>query len=1094
MGSTNISNLMMCLLSGDFMNDSAIKDMDNFEGMIRPIDINVDSKKLALLFNAIDDLWPGTWTQGIKFDENRAREFIEKRKALEWFVAFDPQDRLVGICSIHKRMEEPNVSYIGLLGAHPDVLGKKYGKHLLLTAVDFSVKSGDVRQDLHTWPSNMKAVPLYKKIGLQWVPDTSVYMQNYLPAILSNSFCKPFFAKHPNWYLTQKREITQAPDEQTLGSMKVFYYLFERENDFLEVIVDRYSRSITGITRRMNGESIGVTLQQKDHNVFAGIEQNISLLIQNESNKELSVIVSFEGSEEVSVKMRQEMITVPKGSKILENTFVVADTTSDTDIRRKTPSIKSRVIVEGEILTLEAGMRVRQIIDVKISDQVWWRPSGKQNIPIHVQNRSEKTIEGEMLFWSINKMDILSPVVPVCLASEENIGVNIQLEIPLSDEDIFTTLYCQIKMGDIKSRIFELPIFLSNNPGLAAGLQQDKKCIIIQNQYIFGVIKLEGASAEFRTPDETIMGVGVRTLDYGPPFGFSEFNQAEFSCKIIEKRNSIQVKLSRRGQSKRDLIFHRIFELRAGNAHFATWIEVQNLGIVDDQISTILEPHFTHGLNMPLGETYFVFDDQLVSGPGFFWPAAKGDLPEGTERYEPWICMQVGDVSYYHIYETLKVKADPSRNKLSSLEKQIQIPALSSSSGPKSWIGCGTLDWKRVRELSYYLSKNQVLSPNQKRIEPETYISIEISRNQLLLGKKQSEIQITLKSIRLMPLSGRLIIEAPKGWQITPNEIDVDNLNLMNPLEVKCKIELPDDIIFGIFKLQFTIQSPEKTETKNIYFLLFDELQKPEVSDLPPESNKRLVLVKNKILEITSSGDFAACLTQIRYKGQPYLLTNFPNYSPSIFFSKDAGGMVNSIILGVNDELDNLKYFKEKYSSEIIQSGPWFGVEYSVSIHEQKSLKGLVMKISYEVLGGNSRLVRIRTTIHNPTSATFRFRSFSIISPGIDGSIKDMISRFSIGNETSFQVSRENPVPIFGMGSNKMSHLTLEKNNNSLSLIKTSSRSTIFSLDAGKMILGAGFITFWILEPNQTDEVSYFIALNSKEEFLENIPRVFWES
>ncbi len=1083
----------MCLLSGDFMNVSAIKDKENFEGTIRPIDINADSKKLASFFNAIDDLWPGTWTQGIKYDEKRAREFVEKRKALEYFVAFDPQDRLVGICSVHKRMEEPNVSYIGVLGAHPEVLGKKYGKHLLLTAADFSVKNGDVRQDLHTWPSNMKAVPLYKKIGLQWVPDTSVYMQNYIPVILQNSFCKPFFEKHPDWYHDQKRDITQAPDEQTLGSMKVFYYRFEKEEDFLEVIIDRYSRSITGITRRMNGELIGITLQQTDHDVFAGIDQNISLHIRNESNKELSVIVTMEGSKEVSVKTSQEIQTVPKGSKTLENIYVIDDTTSDTDIQRKTPSIKSQIIVDGEILTLEAGMRVRQLIDIKISDQVWWRPSGKQDIPIHVQNRSEKTIEGEMLFWSINEIDILSPVIPISLGPEENIGVNVQLEIPLSDNDIFTTLYCQIKMGDIKSRVYELPIFLSNSPGLAAGIQQDKKCIIIQNQYIQGVIKIEGASADFRIPDETLMGIGVRTLDYGPPFGFSEFNQAEFRIKIIEKRNSIQVKLSRRGHSKKGLIFHRIFELRAGDSHFAIWTEVQNLGTVDDQITTIIEPHFTRGINMPLGETYFVFENQLVYGPSFFWPAGKGDLPEGTERYEPWICIQVGDICYYHIYETHDSKADPSRNKLSSLEKQIRIPALSSSSGPKSWIGCGNTGWKKVRELSYYLSKNQVLSPIQQKIEPMSYLSIDIPRNQLLIGRKISEIQITLKSIRLVPLNGRLIIKEPKGWIITPNEFEITNLNLSNLQEFKCALELPSNINFGIYKLQFTIKSPEKKETKHFRFLVFNGTEKPEILDLPPESNKNLVVVKNKILEIKSSADFAACLTQIQYNGQPYLLSNFPNYSPSIFFSKDPGGMVNSIILGVNDDLDETNYSKEKYIATKIRSNQWTGVEYSTTINEQKSINGLVIKIAYELLGGDSSLVRVRTTIHNPTTTTFQARSFSLLSPGIDGSIEKMVSRFSIGTETPFEFSRDNPVPILGVGPEDMTYFTLKKDNNSLSLIKTSPRSIIFPLDAGKMILGAGFITFWYLEPNQADEVSYYISLNSSEEFLEDASRFFCE-
>ncbi|MFX0206123.1 MAG: GNAT family N-acetyltransferase [Candidatus Hodarchaeota archaeon] len=1073
---------------------STIKEKDKFEGKIRPIDISTDSKKLAEFFNAIDDLWPGTWTQGIKYDEKRAREFIEKRKALETFVAFDPQDHLVGFCSIHKRMEEPNVSYIGVLGAHPDVLGKKYGKHLLLTATEFSVKNGDLRQDLNTWPSNMRAVPLYKKIGLQWVPNTSVYMQNYIPAILQNSFCKPFFDKHPDWYLDQKREITQTPDEQTLGNMNVFYYRFEKDEDFLEIIIDRYSRAMTGLTRKLNGESIKITLLQKNHKAFAGVEQDFSLIINNETNKDLSVIASMEGSKEVKIKTSQEMMTIPRGTRILENTYIVDDTASDTDINRKTPSIKSKIIVDGEVLTLEAGMRAYQLIDMNISDQAWWRPSGKQEIPLRLQNRSEKNIKGELILWSINEIDILSPIIPIKLTSEENIGVRVQLDIPPRDKDIFTTLYCQIKMKDIKSRVYEIPIFISNNLGLAAGLQKDKKRIIIQNQHIQGIIDLEGAKAEFRSIDDTIMGLGVRTLDYGPPFGFSEFNQVEFSSEIIERRNSIQVKLSKRGQSKMDLIFHRIFELRAGDTHFSTWTEIQNLGTVDDQITTILEPHFTQGINMPLGNTYIILDGQLVYGPTFFWPAAKGDLPEETNRFEPWICVQFEEISYYHIYETFNTKADPSRNKLSSLEKKIHISALSSSYGPKSWIGIGHLDWKRVRELSYYLSKNQILSPIQRKIELKSYLNIDIPKNQLLIGKKQSEIHFVLNSIRQMPLNGQLIIEAPQEWQITPEKFDITNLNMLNSQEFKCKISLPDNIKFGIYILHFVIQSPEKRESKDIRFLVLNGSENPEIFNLPPVSNKDISLVKNKTLEITSSVDFAACLIQIKYNETFFLSSNFPNYCPSIFFSKDPGGMVNSILLGDSDDLDDYKYFKEKYSISKSYSDPWFGVEYSVTIHEQKSLRGLVMKISYELLGGESNLVRVRTTIHNPTSSTFRFRSLSLLSPEIDGSTENIVSEFSTGDETSFQFTRDNPVPILGIGPKEMSYFTFKKANNSLSLIKTSPNSKIFPLDGGKMILGAGFMTSWFLEPNQTEEVSYFITLNSNEQFLEGILQIFGEN
>jgi hypothetical protein len=94
------------------MNQEILKEQDQFKGKIRPINISTDAQNLADFFNAIDDLWPGSWTRGVKFDSTRAREFIERRNALQTYVAFDPDERLVGFCSVHKRMEEENVSYI----------------------------------------------------------------------------------------------------------------------------------------------------------------------------------------------------------------------------------------------------------------------------------------------------------------------------------------------------------------------------------------------------------------------------------------------------------------------------------------------------------------------------------------------------------------------------------------------------------------------------------------------------------------------------------------------------------------------------------------------------------------------------------------------------------------------------------------------------------------------------------------------------------------------------------------------------------------------------------------------------------------------
>ena len=60
------------------MNIQKLQETDDFEGTIRPIDISQDAQNLANFFNNIDDLWPGSFTQGIKYTEKLANEFIAK--------------------------------------------------------------------------------------------------------------------------------------------------------------------------------------------------------------------------------------------------------------------------------------------------------------------------------------------------------------------------------------------------------------------------------------------------------------------------------------------------------------------------------------------------------------------------------------------------------------------------------------------------------------------------------------------------------------------------------------------------------------------------------------------------------------------------------------------------------------------------------------------------------------------------------------------------------------------------------------------------------------------------------------------------------
>ncbi len=77
-------------------------------------------------------------------------------------------DEVVGYCKIGKWTQDEGALYIDTLNVRPDMHGRKIGKALVLRAVARTIELAWPRLDLHTWPGNTKAVPLYKKTGFFW--------------------------------------------------------------------------------------------------------------------------------------------------------------------------------------------------------------------------------------------------------------------------------------------------------------------------------------------------------------------------------------------------------------------------------------------------------------------------------------------------------------------------------------------------------------------------------------------------------------------------------------------------------------------------------------------------------------------------------------------------------------------------------------------------------------------------------------------------------------------------------------------------------------------------------------------------------------
>src|SRR5581483_1269547 len=185
-----------------------------------------DAEAVARMWRESASAWPGGGPSGGEHSTAaRVRQEQRDLNTLATLIAWqrDPasgEERAVGYCSLFEYTAEAGAAYIGTLSVHPAFQGQGIGRDLLKVALERTVALGYTRLDLHTWAGNLKAVPLYKKSGYFWVPQTSVKMENYLPLIFRLGPAQAFF-READWYRNFVRDLSVRPDEEQLGKLEV---------------------------------------------------------------------------------------------------------------------------------------------------------------------------------------------------------------------------------------------------------------------------------------------------------------------------------------------------------------------------------------------------------------------------------------------------------------------------------------------------------------------------------------------------------------------------------------------------------------------------------------------------------------------------------------------------------------------------------------------------------------------------------------------------------------------------------------------------------------------------------------------------------
>ena len=315
------------------------------------------AQAVADMWNRSGEGWGGSFDSGVY----TAERVVAKRNSGAFFnvyIALKDGEAL-GYCSFNRYYKDADTAYVHLLNVRPDCQGMGLGKELVLMCVNETIARGMPRLDIHTWPGNTKAVPMYKKCGYFWEDraDTT-HLSNYIPTVLSTELVQGFF-ESADWYADSTREIKIKPDGHKVNKFELYDYSWEKDGASLRVGFEKTGRRIYLVET----DDYVVEMTVENHELAFGLSYPCAFHVRNKSGKELNVsikaksddVISFDGSWSGTVN----------DETTFSGTFFINPITEAQDDMRMHPCVLADVVVNGKCA--EFGLGIEPKFPVTIS-------------------------------------------------------------------------------------------------------------------------------------------------------------------------------------------------------------------------------------------------------------------------------------------------------------------------------------------------------------------------------------------------------------------------------------------------------------------------------------------------------------------------------------------------------------------------------------------------------------------------------------------------------------------------------------------------------------------------------------------------------
>lgn len=635
---------------------------------------------------------------------------------------------------------------------------------------------------LHTWAGNMKAVPLYKKTGFNWVPETEVFMRNFLPGILQMGLVQELLGDR-DWYECMEREIVVAPDDLLWHGMKVYRYQFRNGERSLTLYFDEAGEGLTGIETDTFSASSYLACEEAP----AGQSYDVGWEIVSKSGKSLDVVLLAEGETGLNLRAQQRL-TVQDRATLVHSVEIPVET-------RPTPEgytarrIRSTLVIDGATFTLETGVKVVRPVEIEVVRENGHVliPGRTTRVPVRLRSRLDHELTGTMALVATASLSCAYNVQPFVLPAKG--WTQVLFDVTGLETGVVETLLTLEAAHSSPLKIERVVAFhVAYNGECLGSIDPVEETASLEGQGVRALFKRRGGSVSLSTGSGTAcLELPAATL--GPPFPGEELRPELFDVAVQAGATGDRLVITGRPHNMPGLELERTLSI-IGDGLVRLDHSVVNL--TGNSRSTKVRIRSWSELN---GDVTLPLQEGIVRQTlqGLQSRSWGGDdlFPARAVLGENWVANEEdGSVG------GLLFSGSPDQNR--EWTQMIHLTYDLSDIGPYQRVQVPTLyavvasgSWERVRSEW----KSRVQTPAAPHEEaPEVHGVLEIELGPTLFAAESQEVKLSVKNRRTSSLSGKLTLA---GDNVTIGDnFDFDGFELVGvnhetPFEGSVVVSLP---------------------------------------------------------------------------------------------------------------------------------------------------------------------------------------------------------------------------------------------------------------------------------------------------------------